>query len=87
MNFVTLMEQCNPSNEVSDYVTDLRQRKALTRELGQSMVPSALVGFITAEYAAAQEWLATLRRSGAAEAQGEAEAFFRRTVKRLSPTA
>lgn len=87
MNFITLMRQCDPSNEVSDYVTELLRRKALTRELGQAVVPSALLNFITVEFAAAQERLGTLRRSVAADAQGEVEAFFRRTVKKTSPNS
>ncbi len=86
MNFVALMEQSDPPKEVSAYVADLLQRKAVTRELGQAPMPSVLADFVSVEFSRAEEWLAALSSSVPADARRDVEEFFRRTVRRLSVT-
>jgi predicted nucleotidyltransferase len=53
MHFPTLMAQCAPPREVSDIVDGLLARKAVTRELGTSTLPTPIGRFIDQEFSAA----------------------------------
>lgn len=85
MNFTVLMDASDPPAHIRRYVSELMERKAITRELGQAPLAAELSEFITGEYEQARQWLPGLQVPVRRDAHEETEAFFRATVKRLSP--
>jgi uncharacterized protein len=83
MHFPTLMEECDPPNELREEVVDLMRRKAVTRELGATSLSSAVASFIDAEFELAREAIENRRPDVPKEMISRAEQFYRRVVERL----
>lgn len=82
MHLPTLMEQCDPPEQLAALVAELRALKAATREMGTGQIPSALLDFIEDEFGAVE----IIDRSSiprSAEAAREADALFSRVTLRL----
>ncbi|RJF89842.1 nucleotidyltransferase domain-containing protein [Oleomonas cavernae] len=85
MHFPTLIAQCEPPAEVTDIITELITRKAVTRELGTEPLPPAINAFLDSEFALASS-VFPIRPALIAEAEREAtEDFFRTWVRRFDP--
>jgi predicted nucleotidyltransferase len=83
MHFPTLLQGCDPPEEVVRIVTDLRARKAVTRELGSEPLPAPVLAFIDGEFENARAVFAGGRRSISPESLQRAEAFFRKMVRKF----
>jgi predicted nucleotidyltransferase len=83
MHFPTLMAECDPPTEVKEEVSNLLNRKAVTRELGAAPLSPVVARFIDSEFELARGAF----ESGPAPAPGEAleraEQFYRMVVERL----
>ena len=53
MHFPTLLDQCDPPDQIVPIVTDMLARKALTNELGAGQLPEPIRRFIDAEFESA----------------------------------
>ena len=84
MHFPTLLQGCDPPEEVVWIVTDLMARKAVTRELGSEPLPAAVLAFIDGEFEHARAVFAGTRQRISPDSLERAEAFFRATVRRLA---
>ena len=80
MHFPTLMAECDPPADLAALVDDLIARKAVTRELGETLLPPAVEQFI--------DFGIRHRDSGAGEthdlpanAKAAAESLFRNWVR------
>ncbi len=81
MHFPPLMAQCDPPAEVTDITADLLARKAITRELGVTLLPAAIGRFIDHEFALAEAVFEQPRAPSPSErAHQEIDTFFRDTV-------
>lgn len=80
MHFPTLMAECDPPKALHALVDDLIARKAMTRELGETVLPSAVETFIDTEFAIA-EAMPEQRTSLSPDAKAAAERLFRKWVR------
>jgi hypothetical protein len=87
MHFPTLMEECEPPQEVAAIVEALIARKAVTRELGSEPLPKAVTAFIDGEFAEAGEAFAETEKGDAHEKQIRADAFFLVALRLYAPGA
>lgn len=83
MNFQTLMAECEPPDDVLALVDDLLRRKALSRELGEAPLPSAIARFIDEEFAAAGLQFEDRTPRLSKTVQAQAERFYKNAVERL----
>jgi len=83
MHFPTLIDESDPPREVIDVISDLMERKAMSRELGTAPLPESIARFIDAEFDEGRILFEgkTFRVSN--EAKHKADAFFRETAKRF----
>ena len=83
MHFPTLIDESDPPREVIDVISDLMERKAMSRELGTAPLPESIARFIDAEFDEGRILFEgkTFRVSN--EAKHQADAFFRETAKRF----
>jgi uncharacterized protein len=86
MHFPTLMQGCDPPDDVRDITADLVARKAVTRELGSALLPGPIETFIDGEFAIGRETLPARSPHVPDEAKQAAEALFRTWVRRLAST-
>ncbi|MGF1621037.1 MAG: DNA polymerase beta superfamily protein [Rhodomicrobiaceae bacterium] len=85
MHFPTLMEECEPPQEVASIVEALMARKAVTRELGSEPLPIAVTAFIDGEFAGAGEAFAGTEKGDAHEKRSRADAFFLGALRLYAP--
>jgi len=83
MHFPTLIAECEAPGDVLALAEDLRARKAVTRELGDTALPEPIARFIDDEFEAARVAFARVPVTVSAEAKKDADAFFQATVARL----
>lgn len=83
MNFVTLMREIEPGQDIADIVETLLIEKAQSSEMGAGPVPPALSAFIDREFEIARAMSRSGGRPVSNEAREKAEAFFLRELKRL----
>lgn len=86
MHLPTLMEQCDPPEELAVQVAELRHLKAASREMGKGQIPPALLEFIEEEFGA----VGIMDRSSvprSVEAAREADALFARVTLRLDASS
>lgn len=86
MHFPTLMQECDPPEQVRLITADLIARKAVTRELGDAVIPPPIASFIDEEFAVARAILPQRSAPVTDEAKRAAEVLFRTWVKRLGST-
>ena len=87
MHFPTLMAECDPSTELQVEISDLINRKAVTRELGTAPLSRVLAGFINSEFELARGVFETGMARASEEIVSQAEQFYRRVVERLEQEA
>jgi predicted nucleotidyltransferase len=83
MHFATLMDESDPPREVIDVISDLIERKAMSRELGTAPLPESIANFIDTEFDKGRIQFEgkTIRISN--DAKRKAGAFFRETAIRF----
>lgn len=82
MHFPTLMEGCGAPEDVLQVVEEMMAAKAITKELGATMLPDAVGRFIDEEYAAASLLFEGRAEGPPPEALDAAEHLFRSLVRR-----
>ncbi len=87
MHFPTLMAQCEPPAAVTEIVTELVARKAVTRELGAEPLPPPITDFIDGEFVLARRVFEKQRLAVPDEDRDAAQAFFRDAVRRFDLSA
>jgi uncharacterized protein len=86
MHFPTLIEESDLPGEVTEVISDLIKRKAVSRELGAGPLPEPIAAFIDAEFDKGRnlfEGKAVRISSEAKHKADKADAFFRETAKRF----
>jgi uncharacterized protein len=83
MHFPTLMTGCDPPSRLREEVTDLMNRKAVTRELGAAPLSDTVAGFIDTEFELARGDFDGDRAETPKENFLLAEQFYRMVVERL----
>lgn len=83
MHFPTLMAECDPPAELVKKVSDLMNRKLLTRELGTAAVPPVVASFIDSEFELARGVFESGRSRASEQIFVQAEQFYRMVVERL----
>ena len=83
MHFPTLMDECDPPNEVAILTADLMERKAATRELGSEPLPTAISAFIDSEFAIARPVFERKDAILGAEVRRDAERFYADVTRRV----
>lgn len=87
MHFPTLMTECAPSHELTALVSELIQRKSITRELGSEPLPTPIARFIDEEFEIARSNFASPSEPASTAARTEAEDLYRNLVHRAFATA
>jgi uncharacterized protein len=87
MHFPTLMAECNPPAEVRAEISDLMDRKAITRELGTAPLSRAVAGFIDSEFELSRGVFEAGMARASEEIVSQAEQFYRGVVERLEREA
>lgn len=87
MHFPTLMAECDPPTELRREVSDLMDRKQMTRELGTAPLPPIVANFIDSEFELARASFESGRARAPEEVVGQAEQFYRMVVERLEREA
>jgi predicted nucleotidyltransferase len=87
MHFPTLMDECEPQQEVASIVEALIARKAVTREMGSEPLPKAVTAFIDGEFAKAGDAFAGTEKGDAHEKRSRADAFFLGALRLYAPGA
>lgn len=85
MNLTQLLDEAPPPSAVRAQVDDLVAAKAVTRELGQGVVPQALRGWVEAQLAAAHDADVPDPAEDVARRRREAAERFRGLVGRWAP--
>ncbi len=80
MHFLALLNECEPSAEVTEIAQALLSRKAITRELGKGQLPRCIGEFIDAEFEAARIEFLSDKLPVPMEFRDRVETFFRSTV-------
>jgi uncharacterized protein len=83
MHFPTLLNECEPSAEIKEFVAALLAKKAVTRELGIGPLPTPIGEFIDQEFELAKAAFPIEKRPIRPDFRAQAEKFFRSTVLRL----
>ena len=83
MHFPTLMAECDPPTALQEEVSDLLDRKAMTRELGAAPLSPVVARFIDSEFELARAVFANGLAPAPGEALERAEQFYRMVVERL----
>ena len=83
MHFPTLMAECDPPAALRDEVSDLLNRKAMTRELGTAPLSPGVASFIDSEFELARTVVAPGPAPAPGEALERAAQFYRMVVERL----
>jgi hypothetical protein len=83
MHFPTLMAECDPPTRLSEEVSDLLNRKAMTRELGTAPLSPVVAGFIDSEFELARVTFEAGRAHTPEDVAVRAEQFYRMVVERL----
>lgn len=83
MHFPTLMDECDPPDELKTEIVDLMRRKAITHELGSAPLPLAVASFIDSEFELAREVFEGGGSNASEEVILRAEQFYRGVVERL----
>ncbi len=83
MHFPTLMDESDLPGEVTAVVSDLMERKAISRELGTEPLPEPIATFIDAEFDKGRNLFEGKAVRLPNEAKHRADAFFRETAKRF----
>jgi hypothetical protein len=87
MHFPTLMSECEPSAELALLVSELIERKSITRELGSEPLPATISAFINEEFERARATFAPRSEPASAIARVQAEELYRRLVHKAFATA
>lgn len=82
MHFPSLIEECDPPEDIRRITRDLIEKKAVTRELGSGELPPAVASFIDTEFDVARKLFAPGPRPAMQEARREAQQFFRAALDR-----
>jgi predicted nucleotidyltransferase len=85
MHFPTLLEECEPPQDVAEIVQELIAQKMVTRELGSAPLPSVIGAFIDSEFERARALFERPAVTPSTSAREQADAFFRSSVRRLAP--
>jgi predicted nucleotidyltransferase len=83
MHFPTLMDEIAVPKAVAEIVSRLIEQKAKTRELGKGVLPRAVGQFIDKEFETAKKAFGKNTVPRKAEAELQAEQFFRATLARF----
>lgn len=83
MYFPTLMAECDPPDELAREVSDLMNRKSMTRELGAAPLSRVVAGFIDSEFELARDAFESGQTRAPEEVGLQAERFYRTVVERL----
>ena len=86
MHFPTLMSECEPSAELALLVSELIERKSITRELGSEPLPATISAFINEEFERARATFAPRSEPASAIARVQAEELYRRLVHQAFAT-
>lgn len=76
MNFLALMEGCDPPRDVLDLTRILLAEKAKASEMGSAPLEPVLAAFIDSEFELARRFAAAARGATTRDSQERAEAFF-----------
>ena len=83
MHFPTLMAECDLSAALNSEVSDLLNRKAISRELGTAPLPAAVASFIDSEFELARVSFESGRAHASEKVIQRAAQFYRTVVERL----
>jgi predicted nucleotidyltransferase len=83
MHFPTLMAECDPPTALREEVSDLLNRKAVTRELGAAPLSPVVARFIDSEFELARDAFERGPAPAPGDALERAEQFYRMVVERL----
>jgi predicted nucleotidyltransferase len=83
MHFPTLVAECDLPAELRTEVSDLMNRKAVTRELGAAPLSRAVASFIDSEFEFARETFERGRARASDEVVRQAAQFYSTAVERL----
>jgi uncharacterized protein len=83
MHFPTLMAECDPPTNLRKEVSDLLDRKAMTRELGTAPLSPVVASFIDSEFEHARRTFESGQVHAPGDVAGRAEQFYRMVVERL----
>ncbi len=87
MHFPTLVAECDLPGQLRTEVSDLMNRKAVTRELGAAPLPSAVGSFIDSEFEFAREAFESGRARASDDVVRRAAQFYSAVVGRLEREA
>jgi predicted nucleotidyltransferase len=82
MHFPTLMDECDPPNDVSRLIAELIVHKSMTHELGTGPLPALIANFIDQEFDIARPAFEERAAILPDEVRAEAERFYRDTTRR-----
>jgi predicted nucleotidyltransferase len=83
MHFPTLMAECAPPSDVSEFVQELIVHKAQTRELGAEPLSEPIRQFIDGEFEKAREFFEKAAMPPDPESRGRCDDFFTQTLRRF----
>ncbi|HEY5409253.1 MAG TPA: nucleotidyltransferase domain-containing protein [Caulobacteraceae bacterium] len=83
MHFPTLMAECEPPVALRAEIEDLMERKAITHELGVSLLSPAIAGFIDAEFEMARRTSSSAGMPAADDGRRLAKDFYSSMVRRF----
>jgi predicted nucleotidyltransferase len=83
MHFPTLLEECDPPDELKAEIADLMERKAVTHELGSAPLPPVVARFLDSEFELARGVFEGAGAGASEEMMFRAERFYRGVVERL----
>jgi uncharacterized protein len=86
MHFPTLIEECEPPDDIRRLTRDLVKKKSVTRELGSGEMPSSIASFIDSEFESARVQFNTGPRPASHEARAAAQRFFCTALDRAWPS-